>query len=60
MGGLQNLDRPLKIQACGKPIHMSQVGSLHQALRHLPLSVTTYLYSETAIENLLSFAKLTD
>ena len=32
MGGLQNLDSPLKIQAGGKPIHMSQVGSLHQAL----------------------------
>ena len=32
MGGLQDLDRPLKIQAGGKPIHMSQVGFLHQAL----------------------------
>ena len=29
MGGQQNLDRPLKIQAGGKLIHMSQVGSLH-------------------------------
>ena len=28
MGGLQDLDRPLKIQAGGKPIHMSQIGSL--------------------------------
>ena len=32
IGRLQNLDRPLKIQAGGKPIHMSQVGSQHQAL----------------------------
>ena len=32
MGGLQSLDRPLKIQAGDKPIHISQIGSLHQAL----------------------------
>ena len=32
MGGLVNLNRPLKIQTGGKPIHMSQIGSLHQAL----------------------------
>ena len=32
MRGLQDLDRSLKIQASGKPILMSQVGSLHQAL----------------------------
>ena len=60
MGGLQDLDRPLKIQAGGKPIHMSQIGSLHPALQHLPLPVSTYHYSETAIANLLSFAKLAD
>ena len=58
MGGLVNLNRPLKIQAGGKPIHMSQIGSLHQALRHLPLPVNTYHYSKTTIVNLLSFAKL--
>ena len=60
MGGLQDLDRPLKVQAGNKPIHMSQIGSLHQALRHLPLPVNTYHYSETAIANLLSFVKLAD
>ena len=57
---LQNLDRSFKIQAGGKPILMSQVGSLHQALRHLSLPVTMYHYSGIAIANLLSFAKLTD
>ena len=60
MGGLQNLVNPLKIEVGGKPIHMKQVGSLHQALQHLPLPVTTYHYSKTAIANLLSFAKLAD
>ena len=60
MGGLHNLDRPLKIQADGKPIHMSQDGSLHQALRNPSLPVTTYHYSKIAIANLLSFVKLTD
>ena len=60
MGGLADLDRPLKIQAGGKPIHMLQIESLHQALRHLPLLVSTYHYSETTITNLLLFAKLTD
>ena len=30
--GLQELDRPLKIQADDKPIHMSQIESIHQAL----------------------------
>ena len=39
---------------------MRQVGSLYQALRHLPLPVTTYHYSKTAIAKLLSFAKLAD
>ena len=60
MGGLQNLDSPVKIQTGGKPIHMSQIGSLYQALRHLLLPVTTYHYSKTPIANLLLFAKLVD
>ena len=55
-----NLDRALKMHAGGKPIHLSQIGSLHQALQHLPLLVSTYHYSENAIANLLSFAKLAD
>ena len=58
MGGLQSIDRPLKIQVGGKTIHMSKIGSLHQALQHLLLSVSIYHYSETAIANLLSFANL--
>ena len=32
LGGVVNLNRPLKIHAGGKPIHLSQIGSLHQAL----------------------------
>ena len=55
-----NLDRLIKIQAGGKPVHMSQIGSLYQVLEHLSLPVNTYHYSETAIVNLLSFAKHTD
>ena len=39
---------------------MSQIESLHQALQHLPLPVSTYHYSENAITNLLLFAKLAD
>ena len=58
MGKLYNTDKPLKIQAGGKPFHMKKIGSLHQALWHLPLPVTTYHYSETAIANLKLFAKL--
>ena len=30
MEGLVNLNKPLKIQAGGKLVHMSQIGSLHQ------------------------------
>ena len=55
-----NLDKSVKIHADGKPIHISQIGSLHQALRYLPLPVSTYYYSENVIANLLSFAKLAD
>ena len=32
LGGLTQLDRVIKIQAGGKPIHLSQIGSLHKAL----------------------------
>ena len=60
MGGLANLNRPFKIQANDKPIHMSQIGSLHQVLQHIPLPVNIYHYSETSIANLLLFAKLID
>ena len=60
MGGLGNLNRPLKIQAGGKPIHLSQIGSLYQTLQHLPLPVSTYHFSKNAIANVLSFAKLDD
>ena len=60
LGGIVNLYKSVKIHACGKPIHLSQIGSLHQALQHLPLPVSTYHYNENAIANLLSFAKLAD
>ena len=58
MGGLVDLDRSLKIQTGNKPIYMSQIGTLHQALQHLLLPVNTYHYSDSAIANLLLFAKL--
>ena len=60
LGDLVNPDRSLKIQTGGKTILLSQIGSLHQALQHLPLPVSTYHYSENAIANLFSFAKLAD
>ena len=53
LGELNDIEVPLKIQAGGKPFHIKQIGSLYQALRHLPLPVTAYHYSETAIANLL-------
>ena len=36
LGGIVDLNKSIKIQAGGKPIHLSQIGTLHQALRHLP------------------------
>ena len=60
LGGFIKLNRPIKIQAGGKPIHLSQIGSLHKALRHLLLPVSDYHYSENTIANLLSFAKIAD
>ena len=60
MGGLIKLDRAIKIQAEGKPIYLSQIRSLHKALRYLPLPVSDYHYSENAIANLLLFAKIDD
>ena len=60
MGGLVNLNRPLKIQTGGKLIHLSQIKSLHQILPHLLLPVSTYHYSKNTITNLLSFVKLAD
>ena len=47
----------MKIQAGGKLIYISQIGSLHKALRHLPLPVSGH-YNENAITNLLLFAKI--
>ena len=32
VGGLIKLDRVIKIQAGGKPIYLSQIGSLHKVL----------------------------
>ena len=60
VGGLIKLVRAIKIQAGGKPIHLSQIGSLHKALQHLSLPVSAYHDNENAIGNLLSFAKLAD
>ena len=58
LGELNDIKVPVKIQAEGKPFHIKQIESLHQALRHLPPPVSAYHYSETAIVNLLLFAKL--
>ena len=60
LGGLHDIIIPLKIQVGGKPFIIKQIGSLHQALQHLPLPITTYHYTETNIANLLLFARLTD
>ena len=54
------LDRVIKIQASGKPIHLSQIGSLHKALQHLPFPVNDYHYDKNEITNLLSFTKVAD
>ena len=32
LGGIVDHEKSIKIQAGGKPIHLSQIGSLHQAL----------------------------
>ena len=58
--GIVDLDRPMKIAAGGKNINLSQVGSLHTALRHLLLPVNGYHYDDNTIANLLSFARLAD
>ena len=60
MGELHNTDKPLKIQAGGKPFHIKKIESLYQALQHLTIPVTSYHYSETVIANLLLFVKLVD
>ena len=60
LGELNDLKIPVKIQAGGKPSHIKQIGLLHQALRHIPLPVSVYHYSETVIANLLLFAKHAD
>ena len=60
LGGLIKLNMAIKIQAGGKPIHLSQIGSLHKALKHLLLYVSKYHYSENAITSLLSFVNLAD
>ena len=60
LGGVITLNRAIKIQAGGEPIYLSQIGSLHKALQHLPLPVSAYHYNENVIANLLSFAKLAD
>ena len=57
---IRDLDRPKDIAAGGKNIKLSQIGSLHTALRHLPLPKDDYHYDDAAIANLLSFARLAD
>ena len=60
LGELYNINKPLKIQPGGKLFHIKQIGSLYEALRHLPLPVTAYYYSKTVIDNFLSFTKVAD
>ena len=50
----------MDIAAGGKNIRLSQIGSLHTALRHLLLPWDNYHYNDNAIANLLSFARLAD
>ena len=60
LGSFIQLDRVIRIQADDKPIHLSPIGSLHKALRHLPLPVNDYHYVKNAIANQLSFVRLVD
>ena len=60
LGSIIQLDWIIKIQAGGKPIHLSQIGPFHKALWHLPLLVNDYHYDENTITNLLPLAKLVD
>ena len=60
IGGLIQLDQVINILADGKPIYLSQIGSLHNTLWQLPLPASNYHYDENEIANLLSFAKLVD
>ena len=46
--GIQDLDRPLAIAAGGKNFKLSQTGSLHTALQHLPLPRDDYHYDDMA------------
>ena len=50
----------MNTEAGGKSIKLSQIGSLHTVLRHLPLPKDNYHYDDNAIANLLSFARLAD
>ena len=50
----------MNIAAVRKSIKLSQIGSLHTALQHLPLSKDNCHYDDIAIANLLSFARLVD
>ena len=54
------LQQPLKIQAGGSSINLSQVNTLHPALRHLPSPENGYHYEKNAIVNLLLFACIAD
>ena len=49
LGKLKDIKVSIKIQAGGKPFHIEHIGLLHQTLRHLPLPVSAYHYSETAM-----------
>ena len=58
--GLSELQNPLKIQAVGSSINLSQVNTLHPALRHLTLPRNRYHYEKNAIANLLFFVCTAD
>ena len=55
--GMVKLDRVLNIRTGAKPIHLSRTRSLHQALQHLPLPISTYHYNKNSISNFSSFTR---
>ena len=58
LGDLIQLNWIINIQTADKPRHLTQIRSLNKALRHQPLPVNDYHYSDNEIANLLLFSKL--
>lgn len=57
---METISSPLTISGAGSNIKLHEVGSLHDALKHLPLPRDDLYYEPNAIANLLSFARIAD